>query len=243
MPTIRDRIDNVKDTALEVGVYLPLGAYSKVRDQIGDLDTRKVKRFYGNLVDRGQRRAEPFERSVRRNRRRVERKAEATADEVRSQVKATSRKGRSTVRSTADQARRTTAKAGARAEATADTVAPKLPRVATPRRASELPIQRYDSLTASEIAAATKGLTQTELAKIYKYEKANEDRATVLGAVEAKFVDLPIPSYDALNADEIADRLEGLNDSELKTIRRYENDTKGRATILEKIDALLGANA
>jgi hypothetical protein len=52
-------------------------------------------------------------------------------------------------------------------------------------------------------------------------------------------VDLPIATYDALTVDEITSRIDGLSQSELKTIRRYEKDTKARATVLEKIEAAL----
>lgn len=239
MPNIKDRIDNVRDKAVEVGVYLPLGAYGKVRDQIEDLDTKKVRRFYGRLVDVGQDRVEPLEKAFRSRVRRFERQAEESVDDMKSVARKTSNKAQKTTRQAANEVKKTSRKTAARTEAAADAVAPKMPRVAAPQRASDLPIKGYASLTASEIAAATKGLTQTDLARVYKYEKANENRSTVLEAVEAKFVDLPIPSYDALNADEIVGRLDSLNESELKLVRRYENDTKARATVLDKVDSLL----
>jgi hypothetical protein len=120
-------------------------------------------------------------------------------------------------------------------------MAPKLPRVAAPKTASELPIQGYNSLTASEVIAETRGLTQTELAKVYKFEKANQDRSSILDALESRFTELPIPTYDALTVDEITSRLEGQSESELKTLRRYEEETKARQTVLDRIDSLLGA--
>ncbi|MDQ4125505.1 MAG: hypothetical protein M3134_07900, partial [Actinomycetota bacterium] len=139
----------------------------------------------------------------------------------------------------ADDVRKTARKSSARAGAAADTIAPKLPRVAAPRKASELPIKGYADLTAAEIVAATKGLTQTELARVYKFERANDNRSTVLEAVESRFVELPIPTYDALNVGEIVERLDGLTAEELKVVRRYEADTKARTTVLDKIDALI----
>ncbi len=84
-----------------------------------------------------------------------------------------------------------------------------------------------------------KGFTQTELAKVYKFEQANEGRATILDAIDSKLIVLPITTYDALTVDEINSRLERLSQDELKTIRRYENDTKARAGVLDKIDSLL----
>ncbi|MDQ3953739.1 MAG: hypothetical protein M3279_12385 [Actinomycetota bacterium] len=217
MPKVTDTVDRVRTRALELGVYLPLGAYAAVREGITDLDARRVRKAYSDLVDRGQDRLQPVERAVRRRSRQVEGRADEVATDVRK------------------AARKTSARAGA----AADAVAPKLPRVAAPKKASELAIEGYGSLTAAEIVAATKGLTQTELARVYKFERANENRSTVLEAVESRFVELPIPTYDALNVSEIVERVEGLTPEELKIVRRYEADTKGRSTVLDKIDSLL----
>lgn len=216
MPNVTETVDRVRTRAMELGVYLPLGAYAAAREGITDLNAPRFRKIYVDLVDRGQDRLQPVERVVRRRTQQVE----DGAREVASEVGKTARKGVD------------------RAEAAADTVAPKLPRVAAPKKASELPIKGYANLTAAEIVAETKGLTQTELARIYKFERANENRSTVLEAVESRFVELPIPAYDALTATEIVERLEGLSPEELKVVRRYENDTKARSTILDRIDSL-----
>jgi hypothetical protein len=217
MPKVTNTVERVRSRAMEVGVYLPLGAYATVRDQITDLSGERVRRAYSDLVDRGQDRMQPVERVVRRRSQQVEDRVEEVASDVRK------------------TARKTTARAGA----AADSIAPKLPRVAAPKKASELPIKGYADLTAAEIVSETKGLTQTELARVYKFERANENRSTVLEAVESRFVELPIPTYDALNVGEIVERLDGLTAEELKVVRRYEADTKGRTTVLDKIDALV----
>ncbi|MDQ3915065.1 MAG: hypothetical protein M3323_07005 [Actinomycetota bacterium] len=217
MPKVTETVGRVRARALEVGVYLPLGAYATVRDQIADIDGPRVRKLYEDLVDRGQDRIAAVERVVRRRSQQVEDHAGDVATEV----------------------RKTARKASARATAAAGTVAPKLPRVAAPKKAGELPVKDYENLTAAEIVSATKGLTQTELARVYKFERANENRSTVLEAVESRFVELPIPTYDALNAGEINERLEGLSPEELKVIRRYESETKARTTVLDRIDSLL----
>jgi hypothetical protein len=76
---------------------------------------------------------------------------------------------------------------------------------------------------------------------VYKFEKAHENRSTILEAIESRFVDLPIPTYDDLTVEEIGDRLAALSQDQLKTLRRYENDTKARVTVIEKIDSELSA--
>ena len=209
--------ERIRERAVELGVYLPLGAYTALRDQVTSLDSKSVRKTLDRLVDRGQDRIEPLERALRRRGRKVERRASEAAKDVRS------------------TARKTSKKAGAAANA----IAPKLPRVAAPKNASELAIPSYNSLTAGEIVASLKGLTQTELAKVYKYESSKEARSTILEAVNGKLIELPIPTYDALTVDEVTSRLEGLSQSELKTLRRYESETKQRQTILDRIEALV----
>lgn len=239
MPKVIDTVDNVREKAVEVGVYLPLGAYAKVRDEISDLDSRRIKRFYGTLVRRGQNRAEPIEKMIRRRGRQIERKADEIGSDARSTARRAQRRAEGTAEDVGRKTKQTTRKAAARAEAGADAVAPKMPRVAAPKSARELPIQGYDELTVDEILAATPGLTQTDLAKIYKYERANEGRTTILEPLDGKFIELPIPTYDALTVGEISERLDGLSESELKMLQRYEKNTKARATVLDKLESRL----
>jgi hypothetical protein len=217
MPTESSRVERLRDRALDLGLYLPLGAYARVREGITDLDRARLGRLVSDLTDRGQERLQPIERLVRRRGTQVSREVgKRTAD-------ATS----------------TARKAASKAVAAADTVAPKLPRVAAPRSVRDLPIGGYASLTVNEIISRLKGLTQTDLARIYKFERANEARSTLLETIEGRFVDLPIPTYDALTAEEIVERIDKLDASDLKKVRRYEADSKARTTVLDKIDSLL----
>jgi hypothetical protein len=217
MPGAPQTIDKVKERALELGVYLPLGAYARVRDEISGLDAPQVRKVYTDLIDRGQKRVATMEGIVRRRSRAGERKVQATGTHAKKATRSTSKK----------------------ATAASSTIAPKLPRVAAPRRASELPITGYGSLTGGEIVTRLRGLTQTELAKVYKYEQAHENRNTILDAIERRFVELPIPTYDALTVEEINGKLEKLSAKELRTIRSYESEAKDRTSIIERIDSLL----
>jgi hypothetical protein len=218
MPGTPQTIDKVKDRVLELGVYLPLGAYARVRDEISGLDAPQVRKAYTDLIDRGQKRVATMEGVIRRRSRSVGRKAQPGGGPATKTTRRTSK-----------------------AAAASSSIAPKLPRVAAPRKASELPIKGYGSLTAGEIATQLHGLTQTELAKVYKFEQAHEDRNTILDAVERRFVELPIPTYDALTVEEITGKLDRLSDKELKTIRSYESRTKDRTSIIEKIDSLIAS--
>ena len=207
----------ISDRALEVGLYLPLGAYARAREGLSDLTPDKLRSLFNGLVGRGQERTQDITRVVRRRATQAEEATEKTVTGVQKQVKKTVKK----------------------TSAAAAPATPKLARVAAPKSAGELPIASYNSLTASEILTELRGLTQTELAKVYKFEKANEDRATILDAIDAKLQVLPIATYDALTVDEISGRLESLLEGELKSLRRYEADTKNRTTVVERIDSLL----
>jgi hypothetical protein len=49
---------------------------------------------------------------------------------------------------------------------------------------------------------------------------------------------LAIPGYDSLAASQVVQRLEGLSADELDEVRRYEEATRGRRTILGRISQL-----
>lgn len=205
-----DTMEKVRDRAVEVGVYLPLGAYSKLKDTVSGIDRRKVKKTYKDFIDRGEDRVKPIERKV------TARFKEFRADTKQTDTKATKR-----------------------GKAAAAKAAPKMPRIAAPVNSSGLAIAKYDDLTVGEIRARLSGLTQTDLAKVYKYERSNQNRSTVLEAVEGKLIELPIPTYDALTVDEINGRLDGLAEKEIATLKAYEADTKARQTVLERMDLKL----
>jgi hypothetical protein len=50
---------------------------------------------------------------------------------------------------------------------------------------------------------------------------------------------LSIPGFDTLSASQVVQRLDGLNRAELVSVRAYEASTRGRRTILSRVDQLL----
>ena len=90
MPKITDRLDDVRTRALELGVYLPLGAYARVRDEISDLDRPRLQSLFKDLIVRGQGRLEPIERTVRR-------RGNDAQTSARSTVEKTAKRGKSVV--------------------------------------------------------------------------------------------------------------------------------------------------
>ena len=49
---------------------------------------------------------------------------------------------------------------------------------------------------------------------------------------------LAIPGYDSLSASQVVQRLAGLSTAELEAVRAYESATRGRKTILHRVDQL-----
>jgi hypothetical protein len=58
------------------------------------------------------------------------------------------------------------------------------------------------------------------------------------GAPAASPASLAIPGYDALAASQVVQRLAGLSEEELEAVREYEEATRGRRTILGRIEQL-----
>ncbi|HHX66214.1 MAG TPA: hypothetical protein GX702_15160 [Chloroflexi bacterium] len=52
---------------------------------------------------------------------------------------------------------------------------------------------------------------------------------------------LPIADYDTLSAEEIIDRIKGLDEEQLRTLRDYEAAHEQRTVVLTAIDSQLGA--
>jgi hypothetical protein len=50
---------------------------------------------------------------------------------------------------------------------------------------------------------------------------------------------LAIPGFDTLSASQVVQRLDGLTRAELVSVRTYESSTRGRRTILSRVDQLL----
>jgi hypothetical protein len=67
--------------------------------------------------------------------------------------------------------------------------------------------------------------------------------AAAEGAVTGAFAteeDLPIADYDKQSADDIASRLKGFSQRQLRTIDAYERKRSNRATITDRVAKLLG---
>jgi ferritin-like metal-binding protein YciE len=111
---------------------------------------------------------------------------------------------------------------------------------AAPPGADELPISGYDERTAEEIGAKLADLSQTELARVGAYERAHDNRSTVLTRIEALQGDEPWSGYDRLTVEEIGAKLTELSQTELAKVDAYERKHNNRSTVLTRISALQG---
>jgi ferritin-like metal-binding protein YciE len=96
-----------------------------------------------------------------------------------------------------------------------------------------LPIARYDTLTAEEITGKLPELSQIDLAKVEAYERKNQNRTTILSRVTSLRSDEPWAGYDELTADEVIAVVSEGDDDRAKAVRSYERAHKDRAGVLK----------
>lgn len=103
--------------------------------------------------------------------------------------------------------------------------------------ADELPIARYDELTADEIIGRLPGLSQVDLGKVHGYERRHEDRSTVIERVESLFGREPWAGYDEQNVPDIRAKLDDADDEQRRAVRAYERAHKSRQGVLDAAEA------
>ncbi|MGZ4320719.1 MAG: ferritin-like domain-containing protein [Solirubrobacteraceae bacterium] len=146
------------------------------------------------------------------------------ADAVRDagqQAKNTARRANTRVRSTARQARKVPGVAQAEGQIKGAAASEQ-----------DLPVARYDTLTAADLIEKLSGLSQIDLAKVDAYERKNQNRSTVLGRTSALRGNEPWPGYDELNATEVNAVLGEGDDDRAKRVRAYERSHKNRAAVI-----------
>jgi hypothetical protein len=91
---------------------------------------------------------------------------------------------------------------------------------------------------AAKLGTAKSPAPQKPAADKRAAEKATAKKATKkLPAPTA--AGLPITDYDSLSASQVVSRLQGLSAGELEAVRSYEAATRGRKTILNRVQQLL----
>jgi ferritin-like metal-binding protein YciE len=98
--------------------------------------------------------------------------------------------------------------------------------------AEDLPIARYDELTAEEIRDKLPGLSQIDLAKVDSYERKHDNRTTVLSRITSLRTSEPWPGYDELTVSEIQAVLREADEKRLREVTNYERAHKNRSGVL-----------
>jgi ferritin-like metal-binding protein YciE len=101
---------------------------------------------------------------------------------------------------------------------------------------ADLPIARYDDLTADEIIHRLPNLSQVDLAKVAVYERAHQHRTTVLGRIDTLGADEPWPGYDEQNVAEIQAAIDDADPELAGRVRAYERSHKDRSGVLKALD-------
>jgi hypothetical protein len=104
---------------------------------------------------------------------------------------------------------------------------------------SELPIPGYDRLADKDVAHQLSQLSQAELALIEVYERSHEARPVVLDKLRYMRSSEPLPGYDALTADQIANALSAADAETVKAVRDYERKFQRRRVVLDEAARVL----
>ncbi|MET0511601.1 MAG: hypothetical protein ABW135_07970 [Thermoleophilaceae bacterium] len=104
---------------------------------------------------------------------------------------------------------------------------------------SHVPIPGYDRLNDKEIGARLPQLSQVELAAVETYERANGNRTAVLHKLRYMRGDEPLPEYDTLTTDQIAEAMADADSETVRAVRDYERKFQHRSAVLDEAARVL----
>lgn len=96
------------------------------------------------------------------------------------------------------------------------------------------PIPGYDQLDKKKVSAQLHQLSQVELAAVERYERSHKDRPEVLNKLRYMRTGEPLPGYDALSLEEIAEGLAAADAETVKAVRDYERKFAHRRQVCEE---------
>ena len=102
-----------------------------------------------------------------------------------------------------------------------------------------VPISGYDQLDTKEVSDRLSGLSQEELAAVDTYERAHEDRPAVLEKLRYMRGSEPLPGYDALTPEQIAEALADADSETVRAVRDYERKFQDRGAVLDEAARVL----
>jgi len=102
-----------------------------------------------------------------------------------------------------------------------------------------IPIPDYDDLDDKEISERLSQLSQTELATVETYERAHGKRPAVLEKLRYMRGSEPLPGYDALTTEQIAEALAAADSETVRAVRDYERKFQHRRAVLDEAARVL----
>jgi|SRR5687768_8158125 hypothetical protein len=99
----------------------------------------------------------------------------------------------------------------------------------------QAPFTGYEVLDDREVVAQLSEHSQTELDRVEDYERAHEDRKSVLDKLRYLRGREPMAGYDALTTEEVVAAVAGADRAAIKRIRAYERKFANRRVVLEEV--------
>ena len=106
------------------------------------------------------------------------------------------------------------------------------PPTSSPGDDSPVPIPGYDHLSGKEVGNRLAQLSQVELAALETYERAHAKRPAVLEKLRYMHDTEPLPGYDTLTVEQIAEALAGADAETVRAVRDYERKFRSRHAVL-----------
>jgi len=104
---------------------------------------------------------------------------------------------------------------------------------------SDVPIPGYEQLSDREVGDRLSDLSQVELAGVETYERAHENRPAVLNRLRYMRDTEPLPGYDPMTPEQIAEALAGADAETVRAVRDYERKFQHRHSVLAEAARVL----
>ena len=102
-----------------------------------------------------------------------------------------------------------------------------------------VPITGYDELSDKQISDQLSQLSQVQLATVDTYERAHANRPAVIEKLRYMQGGEPVPGYDALTPEQIAEALADTDAETVKAVRDYERKFQRRRSVLDEAARVL----
>ena len=97
-----------------------------------------------------------------------------------------------------------------------------------------VPITGYDQLDDKQVNDQLAQLSQVELATVETYERAHGSRPAVLEKLRYMRSSEPLPGYDALTTEQIAEALAAADAETVRAVRDYERKFRNRRSVMDE---------